>query len=98
MLTSKPVRLAVAPTKDPSARKSRPSDSGGIATASSGAARSTGAGKVLLLGPRPSRVGAVVRIGVALHGRLDLGDRLRGAFAPDIGDQTWRAAEPEGVG
>jgi hypothetical protein len=55
MLTSKPVRLAVAPTKDPSARKSRPSASGGIATASSGAARSTVAVKVLLLGPGHTR-------------------------------------------
>ena len=50
-LTSTPVPLAVAPNNEPSARKSLPIASGGIATSSSGAARRMVATKVLLLGP-----------------------------------------------
>src|ERR1700704_6285396 len=56
-----------------------------------------GRGERIAVGARPDPVGAIVCIAVALHRRFDLGDRLRGDFTADIGDQSWGAAEPEGV-
>src|SRR5262249_29518277 len=65
-LSSTPVWLPGRPASEPSARKSRPTASDGIAMSSAGAARSSVAVNVLLLGPGHTRYEPYVAYGYAL--------------------------------